>query len=41
MPGVLPVLNKKAVEYTIKTGLAMNCKIASYSRFARKKLFLS
>ncbi|MGC8938779.1 MAG: Asp-tRNA(Asn)/Glu-tRNA(Gln) amidotransferase subunit GatB, partial [Thermodesulfovibrio sp.] len=32
MPGVLPVLNKKAVEYTIKTGLAMNCRIASYSR---------
>jgi len=39
MPGVLPVLNKKAVEYTIKTGLAMNCKIASYSRFARKNYF--
>jgi aspartyl-tRNA(Asn)/glutamyl-tRNA(Gln) amidotransferase subunit B len=41
MPGVLPVLNKRAVEYTIKTGLAMNCRIAPYSRFARKKLFLS
>lgn len=39
MPGVLPVLNKKAVEYTIKTGLAMNCKIAPYSRFARKNYF--
>ncbi|MEN2994764.1 MAG: Asp-tRNA(Asn)/Glu-tRNA(Gln) amidotransferase subunit GatB [Thermodesulfovibrio sp.] len=39
MPGVLPVLNKKAVEYTIKTGLAMNCKIATYSRFARKNYF--
>ncbi|MGB9710277.1 MAG: Asp-tRNA(Asn)/Glu-tRNA(Gln) amidotransferase subunit GatB [Thermodesulfovibrio sp.] len=39
MPGVLPVLNKKAVEYTIKTGLAMNCRIASYSRFARKNYF--
>lgn len=39
MPGVLPVLNKKAVEFTIKTGLAMNCKIASYSRFARKNYF--
>ncbi len=39
MPGVLPVLNKKAVEFTIKTGLAMNCKIAPYSRFARKNYF--
>lgn len=39
MPGVLPVLNKKAVEYTIKTGLAMNCKIARISRFARKNYF--
>lgn len=39
MPGVLPVLNKKALEFTIRTGLAMNCKIASYSRFARKNYF--
>lgn len=39
MPGVLPVLNKRAVEYTIKTGLAMNCRIAPYSRFARKNYF--
>jgi len=39
MPGVLPVLNQKAVEYTIKTGLAMNCRIAPYSRFARKNYF--
>lgn len=39
MPGVLPVLNKKAVEYTIKTGLALNCRIAPYSRFARKNYF--
>jgi aspartyl-tRNA(Asn)/glutamyl-tRNA(Gln) amidotransferase subunit B len=39
MPGVLPVLNKKALEYTIKTGLAMNCKISPYSRFARKNYF--
>jgi len=39
MPGVLPVINKKAVEYVIKTGLAMNCKISSYSRFARKNYF--
>ena len=39
MPGVLPVLNKKALEFTIKTGLAMNCKISQYSRFARKNYF--
>ncbi len=39
MPGVLPVLNKKALEYAIKTGLAMNCKISKYSRFARKNYF--
>ncbi len=39
MPGVLPVLNRKALEYTIKTGLAMNCKISPYSRFARKNYF--
>lgn len=39
MPGVLPVLNKKALEFTIKTGLAMNCKIPALSRFARKNYF--
>lgn len=39
MPGVLPVMNKKALEFAIKTGLAMNCKISSYSRFARKNYF--
>jgi aspartyl-tRNA(Asn)/glutamyl-tRNA(Gln) amidotransferase subunit B len=39
MPGVLPVLNRKAVEFAIKTGLAMSCKIAPYSRFARKNYF--
>lgn len=39
MPGVLPVMNKKAIEFTIKTGLALNCSIASYSRFARKNYF--
>jgi aspartyl-tRNA(Asn)/glutamyl-tRNA(Gln) amidotransferase subunit B len=39
MPGVLPVLNKKALELTVKTGLAMKCKISSYSRFARKNYF--
>ncbi len=39
MPGVLPVLNNKAVLYTIKTGLALNCRISPYSRFARKNYF--
>ncbi|MCD6099324.1 MAG: Asp-tRNA(Asn)/Glu-tRNA(Gln) amidotransferase subunit GatB [Candidatus Marinimicrobia bacterium] len=39
MPGVLPVLNKKAVEYAIKMGLATNCKIRNFSRFARKNYF--
>lgn len=39
MPGVLPVINKKAVEFTIRTGLATNCKISAFSRFARKNYF--
>ncbi len=39
MPGVLPVLNKKVVEYAIKLGLALGCKINKFSRFARKNYF--
>lgn len=39
MPGVLPVLNRKVLEFAIKTGLATNCKISLYSRFARKNYF--
>lgn len=39
MPGVLPVLNKKVLEYTIKTGLSTHCTISSNSRFARKNYF--
>lgn len=39
MPGVLPVLNKKALEFAIRTGLAMNCTISLFSRFARKNYF--
>jgi len=39
MPGVLPVINLKAVELAIKTGLALNCTIASTSIFARKNYF--
>jgi aspartyl-tRNA(Asn)/glutamyl-tRNA(Gln) amidotransferase subunit B len=39
MPGVLPVPNRKAVEFTIRTGLALDCTISSFSRFARKNYF--
>lgn len=39
MPGVLPVLNRKVVEYAIKTGLALNCEIAEFSKFDRKNYF--
>ena len=36
MPGMLPVINRAAVEATIKTGLALNCEIAETAVFARK-----
>lgn len=39
MPGTLPVLNKKAVEYAIKTGLALSCNIRKKSVFSRKNYF--
>ncbi|WP_025209617.1 Asp-tRNA(Asn)/Glu-tRNA(Gln) amidotransferase subunit GatB [Hippea sp. KM1] len=38
-PGVLPVLNKRVVDYAIKLGLALDCKINRFSRFARKNYF--
>jgi aspartyl-tRNA(Asn)/glutamyl-tRNA(Gln) amidotransferase subunit B len=38
-PGVLPVLNKKVVEFTVLMGLATNCKINEKSTFARKNYF--
>ena len=39
LPGALPVVNGKAVEYAIKIGLALNCQIAESCRFARKNYF--
>jgi aspartyl-tRNA(Asn)/glutamyl-tRNA(Gln) amidotransferase subunit B len=39
LPGSLPVVNEKAIEYAIKIGLALNCSIASWCRFARKNYF--
>jgi len=39
LPGALPVLNYRAVEYAIRTGLATNCRIAPHSVFARKNYF--
>jgi aspartyl-tRNA(Asn)/glutamyl-tRNA(Gln) amidotransferase subunit B len=39
LPGSLPVVNEKAVEYSISLGLALGCDIAPVSRFARKNYF--
>ncbi|MEF9918288.1 MAG: Asp-tRNA(Asn)/Glu-tRNA(Gln) amidotransferase subunit GatB [Eubacterium sp.] len=39
MPGVLPVLNEKVVEYATRAGLALNCKIANFSKMDRKNYF--
>jgi len=36
MPGVLPVINRQAVEFAIMTALALNCTIAEYTKFDRK-----
>lgn len=36
MPGALPVVNRRAVEFVVMTGLALHCDIAAHSRFARK-----
>ncbi len=36
MPGVLPVINKKAVDYTVMTALALNCTVPEYTKFDRK-----
>ncbi|MDH7576994.1 MAG: Asp-tRNA(Asn)/Glu-tRNA(Gln) amidotransferase subunit GatB [Bacillota bacterium] len=39
LPGVLPVLNQAVLEYAVRTGLALNCEIASFSKFDRKNYF--
>lgn len=38
-PGVLPVLNKQAVEFAMKAAVALNCEIAEYTKFDRKNYF--
>jgi aspartyl-tRNA(Asn)/glutamyl-tRNA(Gln) amidotransferase subunit B len=39
LPGVLPVMNKRAVEYAIKAGLALGCEIAKHTKWDRKSYF--
>ena len=39
LPGVLPVINRQAVEYTVRTALALNCAIPAHSKFDRKNYF--
>jgi aspartyl-tRNA(Asn)/glutamyl-tRNA(Gln) amidotransferase subunit B len=39
LPGALPVINARAVEYVIKSGLALNCTIGEFNIFARKNYF--
>lgn len=39
LPGVLPVLNEKVVEFGIKAGLALNCTISKFSKFDRKNYY--
>jgi aspartyl-tRNA(Asn)/glutamyl-tRNA(Gln) amidotransferase subunit B len=39
LPGAIPAVNATAVEYAIKIGLALNCRIAPWCRFARKNYF--
>lgn len=38
-PGVLPVVNKKAVDYAMKAAMALNCEIARHTKFDRKNYF--
>lgn len=39
LPGVLPVLNKKVLEYAVRVGLALDCNIAGFSKFDRKNYY--
>lgn len=39
LPGVLPVLNEKVLEYAVRAGLALNCEISRYSKFDRKNYY--
>src|SRR6476659_5112583 len=39
LPGVLPVMNRCAVEYSIKVGLALGCKIARHTKWDRKSYY--
>ena len=39
LPGVLPVLNKKVLEFAVRAGLALNCEISRFSKFDRKNYF--
>lgn len=39
MPGVLPVMNKKAFEYALKSAIALNCKIGDFTNFDRKSYY--
>ena len=39
MPGMLPVINRRAIEFAIKVGLALNCAIQTHNIFARKNYF--
>lgn len=39
LPGVLPVINEKVVEFAVRVGLALNCEIAPFSKFDRKNYY--
>lgn len=39
MPGTLPVINERAIEFAVMTALALNCTIAEYTRFDRKNYY--
>ena len=41
MPGVLPVMNRTAYEYSVRTALALNCSIPTFTKWDRQELLLS